>query len=311
MKPIQDLLTGLGFVQTYQVEGRVSIVDLFVGQKSRCGLYVLHFADGQYYAGQSVDIARRFAEHCFKHPDIHYISIKFVSQEHLNDEEKQIISVLESDNYRLRNIHLVSFSYAVTDFDLVMRRDNQERWLKDVKYADNEGARVVDDHLRQNHQYKAKYQTLLKKPFAQKIIELARQYIQTSVPAVKRSEMSFWNCSCLPYPSLYIRINVGWQTVFDIGVEEGKLFSRWYLTQTEAEKVFWVSLKDIETYDWTLQGGGLRQVFIETYEEKNILKLLSNLRLLKAIRRFNLGLVQKSPCPWGRNHCLDLADHLV
>lgn len=152
---------------------------------------------------------RRYAQHRHNHDDIQRISFKPVSCKSLNDEERTTVSTLETGGFRLRNIQLVTFSYGDTDFDLVMPRSEQERWLTDLDFQDLTGTRVVDDTLRSH--YGKSYRRLLEMPFAEEVIQVMRQYIRASIPAVKRGEIAFWMCSCLPgnTAGLYSRINVG------------------------------------------------------------------------------------------------------
>ena len=51
----------LGFPAWTDVSQRISIADLFFKKPTRCGIYVLGFADGERYVGQSVDVGRAAA----------------------------------------------------------------------------------------------------------------------------------------------------------------------------------------------------------------------------------------------------------
>lgn len=51
----------LGFPAFVDVAGHNSVAELFGRLKSRCGLYLLRFADGILYIGRAVDAVRRFA----------------------------------------------------------------------------------------------------------------------------------------------------------------------------------------------------------------------------------------------------------
>ena len=51
------------------VAGRASIADLFRPSK-RCGLYILHFDNGEFYAGQAIDVTRGYVQHRKVHSDI-------------------------------------------------------------------------------------------------------------------------------------------------------------------------------------------------------------------------------------------------
>jgi hypothetical protein len=123
---------------------------------------------------------------------------------------------------------------------------------------------------------------------------------------------------------------VGWQTVLDFFVIDTQPVVRFYLTRYLTEQLFQESLPRLEEdeyfYDLTteegLQGriwvanssltkGGSDQVCIDVESLELAYWLLNDPDIITAIRIFNLGLVQKSPCPWGKNHCLDLADYLI
>ena len=323
---IEVTLGGLGFSKVYSVQGRASVADLF--RKNRCGIYVLHFANGAFYVGQAVDVVRRYAQHRHTHKDIHYISFKRVGKRNLNIEEKAVVLYLERAGFQLRNIQIVSFSYGETDFDLIMSREEQQHWLEDLSYRGLDNERVVDDRLRSL--YNSKYQKFQQMPSASEVTDVLREYVQGSIPAIKRSEISFWMCSCILKningAFYHCRLNVGFQTTLEIFSQENSLYFRWFITRTLAKESlnhFGQPLRRLvsETFNRStpyytdyagLIQGGQDQVFIDVKDTENALKFLQkNPKVILAFRRFNLGLMQKSPCPWGRFHCLDLADQLV
>ncbi len=82
------------FPQPHHVQGRASIADLFPPGK-RCGLYILHFANGETYAGQALDVTRRYVQHRKVYRDIETISFRQVNKSRLNDEELTLIWELE------------------------------------------------------------------------------------------------------------------------------------------------------------------------------------------------------------------------
>ena len=59
----------LGFEKHLFVKERQSIADCFT-KKNRCGIYILHFENGEYYVGLAIDILKRFAQHRKNHSDI-------------------------------------------------------------------------------------------------------------------------------------------------------------------------------------------------------------------------------------------------
>lgn len=329
MNSIDNLLHQLDFKKSFTVQGRSSVADLF-SKSNRCGIYILHFANDEYYVGQAVDVVRRYSQHRHTHLDIEKISYKRVGKRRLDVEEKEVVKALESQNLKLRNILLTTFPYAETDFDLIMPKYMQERWLQDLSFRDLEGERVVDDDLRRK--YASRYQQFTQLPHAEEVTQILRKYVQNCIPAVKRGEISFWSCSCLPGNSktLYTRLNLGWQTVFEVFVHENTPHFMWYVTRRLAEKILDTKLhevnkdtelvySEIEEFPGLkfyvsqspLSKGGQDQVYITVQGVEYAEMFVEDSHMIESNRTFNLGLVKKGPCPWGRNHCLDLADRLV
>ncbi len=319
---INDKLIELGFKKTHHVEGRSSIAAL-IG-KRKCGIYVLHFANDDYYVGQSVNVVQRFAQHTRRHTDIQRITFKSINRRGLDIEEVRVTKALETLGVFLRNIKIVTFTHAVeTDFDAIMSPTEQQEWENNLGLIDLGGIRNHDDYLRKR--YSANFKKYLNLPFAYDITSVLRSYALNTIPAIKRGEIDFWMCSCLPSNSniLYSRINIGWQTTLQVSLNDGQPQFCWFLPKSSIPKTLETRWK-INNYiriilngsntvsgSSSLIAGGLDQVFVEARGLNAANQILSDERMIKAFRHFNLGLVRKSPCPWGRNHCLDLADRLV
>ncbi|MBL8154086.1 MAG: hypothetical protein JNM70_07875, partial [Anaerolineae bacterium] len=109
--PVFPKLAELGFNAPKIVEGRTSVAELF--GKRRCGVYVLHFANGEHYVGKSVNVVRRYMEHRHFFRDIHALSFKPVARENAVSEEKTVTHDLEIHGTRLRNKENVTYSYGV------------------------------------------------------------------------------------------------------------------------------------------------------------------------------------------------------
>jgi predicted GIY-YIG superfamily endonuclease len=127
-----------GFSQPHHVQGRDSIADLFPSGK-RCGLYILQFSDGEIYAGQALDVTRRYVQHRKVHCDIEKISFKRVAKKTLNEEERTLIWMLEHEGYRLRNITFTSIP-----------RGEQEGEISFCAYNTGIGWRNIIEHMHQN-----------------------------------------------------------------------------------------------------------------------------------------------------------------
>jgi hypothetical protein len=78
----------------------------------------LSFANGEIYAGQALDVTRRYVQHRKVHGDIEKISFRRVAKDKLNNEERALIRTLEQNGHRLRNITFTSIPKGESDFDL-------------------------------------------------------------------------------------------------------------------------------------------------------------------------------------------------
>lgn len=316
-----SLLHSLGLVRYETVVGRYSIADLFPSGE-RCGIYILHFTDGWFYVGQAVDITRRYVQHRQVHLDIERISFKSVGNANLDAEERVAVRTLEDAGYRLRNIALVSMPMGETDFDVVMDRAEQERWLVGGTYAESVRNRITDTELRTK--YRRKYQQLRQMPHSADAIALLRAYVQKCVPAFVGGEQSFWSCTCLPsYPkpsiTILSRININWQEVFTLFTQEQELYATWHLAHSPfGSGQSWTLSKlklvmrykaDIDLHRYT--PGGDDQFALTACGPKNLLRMLNDRQIIAAARLFNLRLCRKGPNQFSRYHCLDLADELV
>lgn len=304
-----------GMFVEYQVEGRASIADLF-SPDQRCGLYILHFKNDQYYAGQAVDVVRRYAQHRTNHTDIERVSFRPVHISNLNEEERELIWRLERNNYALRNITFTSLPVTESDFDLIMSPTEQQTWLGGQNIADNDCERIIEPQLRSK--YTAKYQRLLRQAGVERVLEVLQTYTRIGIPVRRRSEVSFWCSSCLPLPHVFSRININWQEVLTLYRQhDGTLWSSFHFAQSPlaalsdaAVEQFASRYPNGDVTDHYYEPGGHDQINIVIPIE-DAARFLDEPAVQASIRLFNLRLMRKGPCIYGRYHCLDLADHLI
>ena len=303
-----------GFSRPYSVRGRSSIADLFKPDE-RCGLYVLHFSSGNIYAGQALDVTRRYVQHRKVHADIEQISFRRLPKNRLNEEERTLIWSLENNGYRLRNITFTSVPKGESDFDLVMSPEEQNKWLENPSYIDFDGSRIVDPELRRK--YSRKYESFANLPCSDEVIDVLRDYVQVGILAFLHSEVSFWCVSCSPASHVYARINIFWQEVLTVYASEDEFWVSLHmadspLTQLSDEALAWLferhSLLGITDHKY--RPGGPDQVSLVS-PLAGAQTFIYDPEVLPAIRLFNLRLMKKGPCNFARYHCMDLADKLV
>lgn len=302
------------------VEGRSSIADLFPSGK-RCGLYILHFSDGEIYAGQAIDVTRRYIQHRKIHRDIEKISFKRVPKKNLNDEERSLIWTLEKLGYALRNITFTAIPKGEFDFDLIMSEEKQNQWLNDINFVDSDGDRAFNPDLRRK--YSKKFQRFVNMRHSQEVISIMSKYVKLGIPAFLRSELSFWSCSCLPSYShsaaiIFSRINIYWQEVFTAFEIEGEIMFSFHLARSPIEKAFGKKfsplLKKIPMMEITehfYEPGGYDQINFVIQGSESTKIFLQQKEIITAVRLFNMRLMKKGACVYSRYHCLDLTDKLI
>lgn len=229
---IYDVLAAEGFAPPLYVEGREAIANLFAKSK-RCGIYVLHFADGMAYVGLSVDVARRYVEHRRNHRDIQQISFKTYKAADLPWAERHTREVLQSHGFPLRGVVGVVQLPGGAEFDLVMDPQDQDRWLADSTIVDMRGSRMVNPALRAT--YAGKFARLSTKPQFDQALEVLRRYVAIGIPKARAAEDSFWACSCLPKSNVYSRININWQEVLSVFEVDGELMFSFHFARSQLE----------------------------------------------------------------------------
>jgi hypothetical protein len=312
-----------GFEKLLLVKNRGSVGGLV----PRRGIYVLRFVDGWYYAGQTKDVVRGYAQYRIVHCDIAHMAFVPCSQKQLKERESTMIAAMEAGGAHLRNRLKVELPELESDFDAVIVRSAQERWIEDSEFADLEGPRVNGPGLRSRTEYRAAL--VRQKPSFETILPAFGQVILDVVLAPFRSELSFWVMSVVPYGAkrvLYLRLNVGFQSLFDVGYDQQlrRPFISWWVPRDVAGllsgnefpkgKAFTTTLgrKRIgECVPSALTHGAPDQVTLTYFDPEKAFEHVSSDRGLRALRRFALGLVREGTCPMRRSHHPTLVDNAV
>lgn len=308
-------LQPIKFSPFHSVVGRSSIADLFPAGH-RCGIYILRFANGQYYCGQSIDVTRRFLDHRRNYPDITDLSFKSVPKPKLDQEEQLTIDFLEKHGMILRNILLITYPYGPSDFDTIMEAEDQERWLNDLSYVDLARDRLQD--AIQRSKYHTRFHQFIQLSQSTEILLTLQKYITVGIPAIRRGEMVFWSCSCLPARSNdqsdFLRLNIYKQEVFTCRCFHINNSLVFYLHLSKSalknsNRLLWLKYLYHDIF-LTYPSGGKDQIRLHIHGLKHINKLLDDPRFIKAIRVFNMQLMKRGPSLNSRSHCLDMVDFL-
>ncbi|QFP77459.1 GIY-YIG nuclease family protein [Deinococcus sp. AJ005] len=314
--PGDEDLWALGFPAWQDVRGRLSVADLHARGK-RCGIYVLGFENGERYVGQAVDVVSRFNQHRKTHADLSHLTFKPVSRAKLDEVERQHIHHLEAQGLGLRNIAHMSVVTGERDLDLLVSPDEQERWLGgDVADLQDAEEQVRDDDLRRRHH--RSFERFMTLPQAHDVLLLLGLYLDQAVPFPRRTELTFWNVSCLPYggpprTSLYCRVSLNMQEVLALGVDEHGIWASFHLASSVYQQEFgaqWrARLTELgwETTDQQYKPGGHDQVQLVAGSFEDVRDLLLSPGHTDGMRLFNLRLMRKGPTYFSKFHSLDLA----
>lgn len=312
-----------GFTIYHDTSERDSIAEL-IDKSNSCGIYILHFENNEYYAGQSINIAKRFVDHSKKHIDISFISIRPTPQADLNAQEIKTIKLLEEQNRTLRNINLVSLIQGETEIDKLINKETIEKWKQYALPKESLlGPRFDYPSLRKK--YTTRFSAFKHLSYYEVIIRTLQDYILFTIPFPRKTEYSFWSISCLPSgPSnLLVRINLYWQETLCIFEEtwkyEGKNIRELYVSVFMCKTVLLSqtteqSLKEkypsLEFTTNLYKTGGQDQinVFLSIIDFE---EFIYDKEVADAIKEFNWRLMKKGGCNNNRYHCFHLADAIL
>lgn len=170
-----------------------SLAPAFKRGESRCGVYRLHFANGEAYCGQSTNVIRRYSAHRRRHDDIVSIDFFPFSKSRLNEAEQVLISETERDT-PLRNIMLAGHPHGDKPVEITTATGStvalpwEPERAKGViqSFADNGEPKLV---------------SLLSHPEYQTIRSIVGWYIALTIPDPVATAGQQWTVSCLPLTS--------------------------------------------------------------------------------------------------------------
>lgn len=317
-----------GFEKYLFVKKRRSIADSF-SKTNRCGIYILHFTNDEYYVGLATDVVKRYDQHRKSYDDIEYLSFKEVTKKNLVATEIEIVYKLEGLNKALRNINIVSTVIGDTDLDLVVSKEDQDKWINyELPFESLTTERFEYPELRKK--YTAKFNKLKQNSLFETCCEILQNYIYYTTPYPRKTEYSFWSCSCLPSGggSILARINIYWQETLCLyeedfvftdnngteslekGVLVSVILSKTTLFKKYNEELLLQKYHTLSFGDALYPSGGQDQQQI-LIAENEFLDLLYDKPISDAIKELNLRLMRKGGCIFNRYHCFDLADEAV
>lgn len=315
---------GFDFDEGLEVQGRISVSDLFSKSKARCGIYLLSFSDNTYYIGQATDVVKRFSQHRKKYSNVEMLWFQPVSKKTLNDLEKLTIAKAERSGLLLTNKSLVTNIIGDTDLDLIITPNEQEEWLEKNKNISNEGFDLYSKiDLKYILKYKYNFEKFKQLREYKELKKILNLYITKCIPAYKKTEMSFWSLSCLPstnQSARYFCLNVNFMEVFVVGCPKKTDITSGFIVTTyrflNDEKDIDRIYKKYKTVDLDetshYRAAGDDQVRIRFSDLKEFENLLMTENdIVDSIKEMNLRLMRKGGTIYSRYHCFDLVKDVL
>lgn len=322
----EEIIDNLGFrfANGLNVQGRLSISDLFPKSKNRCGIYLLEFSDNTFYIGQAIDNVKRFSQHRKNYDNIINYWFQEINKQKLDEIEQKLIQEAEIRGLLLTNKTYVSNVIGDTDLDIIISPEDQKTWLEENKELPKDTFdlfALVDEKYKVK--YKQNFQILKQFEIYSTIKEILRIYIKKSIPSFKKTELSFWSLSCLPstnkntYPR-YCCLNINAMEVFVLGFNKAankpfcfiNISSR-YFDETVL-RIFTKTYKSLSIYDTNYRAAGADQIcfeFSDLDEFKNFLQ--TETKATQSIKEMNLRLMRKGGTIYSPYHCFNLINDVL
>lgn len=285
--------------------------NVFSGSASRCGIYVLHFADGFEYVGQARNVLTRFRTHVrsWAYP---IVAVDFapVPVEELNETERRVIQAKEREGARLRNSALVGLPMGNAAVDLVVTRPQQEDWLNGVDPDADVSNRCLEavgrDRSAKN------FGALTERPYYCLLLDILAAYVRQVIPAPQQTEKKFWCVTALPSTGrsatwqriAAITINNVETLVIGESIEDRTVYLDGFLNVAPGLRL--PSSLDVAIDDYRTVGQVQR-----IHSEASFLEFAVHHPLVRDAARITaMGLLRKGTSMMGRYHCTPLADDI-
>lgn len=176
--------------RTIDVRDLSSLAPAFREGDSKCGVYRLHFENGEAYPGKSKNVVSRFASHRRRWPDIVAVDFFPLPEDQITEAEQFLITETEAE-YSVRNIMLTNRPRGNDTTEIVTSRGSTVAlpWERErAKGATQSYADEIDGKLGK----------LLRHPAFLEIRALVGWYIANTMSDPAATAGQLWAVSCLP-----------------------------------------------------------------------------------------------------------------
>lgn len=192
-------LAGALAFRRFELEPGISLSALLSPGEDRCGIYVLHYADGSQYVGQSVDVVTRFAahtRHAGRVPGERIVALDFapVPAARLDVCERDTVTRRRDAGAALRNKLLTGMPVGASVLDETIEVAEQLAFLASAEeFAPVDLAACL--RAPRTVGPKSGARSLLVRPDADDLLDVLAAYLLHTLPERVATEGSFWHLS--------------------------------------------------------------------------------------------------------------------
>ncbi len=202
-----------------------------------------------------------------------------------------------------------------------LHAEQQQAWLEGETTPSDATERP--ESLEHRFKYAGRFEKLLRRPQAEDVLDILRQYGATCIPIPRRTERYYWSVSCLPSTNdkPLVRVNASWMELFTLLPDGEDLRARFILHLSdfttdgspEPDHLDHALLEscvegseDVSHFLWKEDTFG-----VKVHGRASIDKFLGDPRSLRAIRNFNLTHMNRGRNAYRASHCYSVADIMV
>lgn len=160
-----------------------------------CGIYVLEFANGEEYVGQTVSLLARVSTHRRRWRDIVALRFATVPRSDLDRTEADVIARLAAGGIRLRNKDLIQLPLRGDALDLVVDQAVQEEWIRGHSGDIHIGNRAQEAERRRRT--RRNFDRLAAHAEFEDIVSFAAYYVMSAIPWPHQTEGTFWTVTSM------------------------------------------------------------------------------------------------------------------
>lgn len=167
-----------------------SLAPAFKKGDSKCGVYRLHFENGEAYPGKSKNVVSRFASHRRRWPDIVAVDFFPLPEDQITAAEQFLITETEAQ-YSVRNVMLTNRPRGNDTAEIVTLQGSTVALPWERERAKGATQSYADEVY-------AKLAQLLRHPVFPEIRALLGWYIANTMPDPAATAGQLWTVTCMP-----------------------------------------------------------------------------------------------------------------